>query len=327
MRRFPVVLYMLVFVSALVVTGCGRQTGRPPSARQTPTVRLGYMPFASDLAVFVAVEKGYFRDEGVNVELIQFKSATENLNGLLAGRTDMTGMVGFPTILSAFEKDPTQFRVFLGTAETQDHWASAILVPPDSRIRSVADLKGKVVGTYTGTTQLLNLKSILGRFMDPEKDVTIRQVSEDLQLPSLQSKQFDALFTIEPRVTTAVDKGIGRILEANPRAKYILKPFPVTANCVSAKFLAEHRSEAEAVYRALAHAARDIRQDETAAKKFLPKYTPLEASLAEKCHLYYWWLPDDVDHVAIQKLADLFHSQGLLKTKVETSRMFVDFRG
>jgi NitT/TauT family transport system substrate-binding protein len=282
------------------------------------------MPFASDLAIFVALEKGYFQREGVDVELVKFQSATENLNALLAKRTDMAGMIGISTLLLAFEKAPDQFRAFLGTAETETHWGSALLVPPDSPIRSISDLKGKVVGTYEGTTQLMNLRSILQNFMDPDKDVTIRQVRTDLQLPSLGSKQFDALFTIEPSVTTAVDKGIGRVLEENPRYKYILKPFPVTANCVSLDFWRKNPDAVKSVYRALVSASRDIRSDEAATKKYLPKYTPLDTALAEKCRLYHWWLPQEVDLQAIQKLADLFREQGLLKSEVKTSAMFLD---
>lgn len=296
----------------------------PAQTLWKPKVRLGYMPFASDLAIYVAIEEGYFNEEGIEVELIQFKASNENLNALLSGRTDMTGMIGLPTLFSAFEKDSTQFRIFLGTAETADHWASAFLVPADSPVKSITDLKGKIVGTYSGTTQLINLKSMLGQFMDPTKEVTIQQVRADLQLPALQSKRFDALFTIEPRVTTAVEKGIGRIVEANPRYKYILQPFPVTSNCVSTRFLLDKPQAAKAVYRALARAAEYIRENESEAKKLLPKYTPLDASLAQKCHLYHWWVLTDVDRAAIQKLADHFYQQGLLATKLDTSKMFVE---
>jgi len=311
-----------LLIAFCVVALVGYFAKSPVQTDLKPKVRLGYMPFASDLAVYVALEKGYFNEEGVEVEIVQFKAANENLNALLAGRTDMTGMIGFPTLFSAFEKDTTRFRIFLGTAETEKNWASAFLVLPNSPIKSIADLKGKVVGTYSGTTQMINLKSILQHFMDPVKDVTIQQVIEDLQLPALQSKQFDALFTIEPRVTTAIEKGIGRILEANPRYKYILQPFPVTSNCVSAQFLQANPQAAKAVYRALAKAAEYIRENESEAKKFLSKYTPLDASLTQKCHLYQWWVPADVDCAAIQRLADYFYEQGLLSTKVDTSKMF-----
>jgi ABC-type nitrate/sulfonate/bicarbonate transport system substrate-binding protein len=157
-------LFVLALGALTLCVGCGKQQptdSSSPQPKQVPKVRLSYMPFASDLAIFVALEKGYFQREGVDVELVKFQSATENLNALLAKRTDMTGMVGISTLLLAFEKAPDQFRAFLGTAETETHWGSALLVPPDSPIRSISDLKGKVVGTYEGTTQLMNLRSIL----------------------------------------------------------------------------------------------------------------------------------------------------------------------
>jgi ABC-type nitrate/sulfonate/bicarbonate transport system substrate-binding protein len=92
---------------------------------------------------------------------------------------------------------------------------------------------------------------------------------------------------------------------------------------VSVKFYKNNPKAVVGVYKALARAAKDIREDEASTKQYLPKYTPLDATLAQKCHLYFWWLPDDVDRGAVQKLANLFHEQGLLKTQIDTDKMFL----
>ncbi len=293
------------------------------SGQKNDKLRLGYMPFASDLAIFIAKEKGYFDEEGLKIELIQFKSATDNLNALLAGHIDAAGMIGFPTLFAAYEKDSTLFKIFLGTAETESKWASAILIPPNSKLKNILELKGKILGTYTGATQLLNLKSILQNNSINESDIKIRQVQSELQIPSLQSEQFDALFTIEPTVTIALQKNIAKILVENPRYKYIVQPFPVTANCVSVDYYKNNPEVIKKLYHALKRATEDIRKNEEQSKTFLTKYTPLADSLVKYVHLYYWWLPEDINYNAIQKLADIFTEQALLKSKINTKKMFL----
>lgn len=318
--------YSLVLLAALLGSNaCRDGSDARHSVDSLPLVRVAYLPFASDLALFVAKERGYFEEAGIRVELVEFQAANDNLNALVTGKVDVSGMLGFPTLLAAFEKDSGAFRAFLGTTETEAEWASAILVPIGSRATSVADLRGKTVGTYSGTTQLLNLRSILQRFFDPDHDVTIRQVQAELQLPALQSGQFDALFTIEPAITTAVTRGIARILVENPRYRYILKPFPVTACAVSTRYLKEHRNRVDAVYRALVRAIADIERDPIAARVFLPKYTHLDDSVATRVRLYHWWTPDEVDPDEVQKLADLFRTQGLLKQAVNVNVLFISF--
>jgi NitT/TauT family transport system substrate-binding protein len=318
-RLAPVLLTCSAITTLLVVSLLLLSRDSDPDV-----VRIGYLPFASDLALFVANEKGYFRDEGIRVELVRFQSANDNLNALLARRIEISGMLGFPTLFAAFEKDMTGFRTFLGTAETESNWASAIIVRTDSTIHSIADLNGKTIGTYSGTTQLLNLKSILSHSLNPDRDVTIRQFDSSLQLAALESGQVDALFTIEPAIATAVSNGSSRILVDNPRNRYIMRPFPVTACAVSTEFHVKHPRTVEAVYKALVRATNDIRNDPASARVLLSKYTDLELGLVGKVGLYHWWLPDEVDYPAIQRLSEIFVEQGLLQKAIETRQMFVD---
>ncbi|NIN69520.1 MAG: hypothetical protein GTO63_33520, partial [Anaerolineae bacterium] len=63
---YRVRIMALAVLVSLGAQGCGRQEKESPPQEPTAKVRLSYMPsFTSDLAIFVAMEKGYFRDEGV----------------------------------------------------------------------------------------------------------------------------------------------------------------------------------------------------------------------------------------------------------------------
>src|SRR4051812_38760566 len=95
--RLGLVLAIIVAVTCVVVVGRSRLF-RPSG--DTTNVRIGYLPFASDAALFAAYDRGYFREEGVKVELVRFSAANDNLNALLSGRVDMCGMLGFPTLFA-----------------------------------------------------------------------------------------------------------------------------------------------------------------------------------------------------------------------------------
>ena len=63
--------------------------GAPALVRaQGVKVRVGYWPVSAGLPFFAAVEKGYFKDAGVDVEPMKFAAAQQIMEAMLAGRCD-----------------------------------------------------------------------------------------------------------------------------------------------------------------------------------------------------------------------------------------------
>jgi NitT/TauT family transport system substrate-binding protein len=139
-------------------------------------VNVGYVPIVGDLPIFVAMEKGFFLQEGLAVNLVEFASGNAAMDALLTNRTVMQATIGSSTLFSIEEKSPNRFKVILSSDETEEDYGAYILVRSDLKINSLAELKGKKIGTYTGLTHLLNLKMILRNGLDPEKDVEIVQI-------------------------------------------------------------------------------------------------------------------------------------------------------
>ena len=57
-------------------------------AQATPKIRVGFWPIASGLPFFVAIEKGYFKEAGLDVEGLKFAGAQQVTEAMLAGRSD-----------------------------------------------------------------------------------------------------------------------------------------------------------------------------------------------------------------------------------------------
>ena len=79
---------------------------------------LGYLNSTAHLLGFVAREEGYFQEEGLNVDLIQFSSAAELSTGLESGKLDVAFIGSVPTL--TFQSKGHDLTVF-GGAMTNGH--------------------------------------------------------------------------------------------------------------------------------------------------------------------------------------------------------------
>jgi len=309
------ILRLIAIVSVTLFAGCRQKRDE---------VKIGYMPYSSNLPFFVAQEKGFFAEEGLQVRAVRFGSSKEAMDALLTGKIHAECTIGLSTLLAIEAASPGQIKFCLPCVETEGRRASCLLVKKGAGISVVSDLRGKRIGTYTGTTQLLYLRLLLKNLgLDPEKDVTVIQVSPQLEIEAFATGQFDALYTIEPSVTIAIERGIGEPLVENPRNKYVVSPFPAGAIPFSSKFLKEHPLEAKGIYKGMDRAVTFIRKNEDEAKKLVSKYTGLEEGIATKAGIYEWWRAGEMDVEVMQKLADLLFENGEIQSKVSVGEMLL----
>lgn len=314
----PYTLLILILIAAITFH-CSQKNESDTSYK----VRLGYLEFSSNLPLFVALEKGFFKELGVKVEPVKLVSSNEAFNALLSGSLDGTVGNGLSTIYAIWQNSPGKFKIYLPCVETKDHFVSYLLVRQDSPITDVHELKGKKVGTYTGTSQLMYLKLFLEKFMDPDKDVSIIQVDPNLQAGALAAGQFDALFTLEPYSTVALSKGIAKSLIDNPRVKYLLDPFPSGANSFSLDFLNRHSDLSIKIYDAFVKASKFILDNENESKEILTKYTPLDEKSAQLSNVYEWFpLENESIYLpSLKALSDMMFKFGLLDKAVDVNEM------
>lgn len=317
-KTILIILVMLA-VATLIMWKAG---WLPRSQPKVNSVRIAYLPSSSCLPLFVALEKGYFQDAGIDVQTLRFTATNDALNAVLAGRADGTPGFGLSSFCAIEAKAPGAIRVYLPCVEDQRNYANKILVPAGSPIKSIQQLNGKRIGTYTSSTQLLYLQLMMKNALPPGGRWKIVQVDEKLQLQALSSGQFDALFTVEPNGTRAVSEGIARVLVENPRCKYMFTPFPAGANCLSSSFVRSKPELAAKVAKVFVRAARFIQQNPDAARAILPRYTPVDRKVADRVGLYTWCLPGEEDYASLQRLADLLHRQGLLEKTVKIKDMW-----
>jgi NitT/TauT family transport system substrate-binding protein len=120
-------------------------------AQAAPKIRIGYWPVAAGLPFFAAIEKGYFKEAGLDVEPLKFAGAQQVMEAMLAGRSDGSsngtgsGNLGVGELAS-----PGLFKIIATNPSNAKYVLDEFLVPKDSPIKSIAELKGKRVASGPG---------------------------------------------------------------------------------------------------------------------------------------------------------------------------------
>lgn len=275
-RRMIIIVTMIISV---LLSSC--------NSPKVESIRVAYVEASSNLPFFVALERGLFDEEGLKIEMTKAANSSEALNLLAANKVDVSIENNYNVIYAMSSKEPNLLKIVNPCYETKDHPISHLLVKRNSEITSFSDLKGKKIGTFSGASQLLVLKLYLQKKLkiDPEKDITLLQVEMNLQIPSLESGQFDALFTVEPYSTVAIQSGSIISIDDYVRGE-IMDPFPAGATSISKNAINNKKASVSKFISILDKAILEIKEKGTKINAILPKYTSLTKDIAESSQIY-----------------------------------------
>jgi NitT/TauT family transport system substrate-binding protein len=188
----------LVIVSLLI--------GLPPASAQLKKIRFSTTGISiSELPFKVAQLKGFWREEGLDVEAILIRGAV-GMQALLGGSVDYTSASG-STIAAAVRGLPVKL-VFISSSKPQFELMS------QPQIKSVHDLKGKIVGISSrGGSNDLMLQMILQKNgLAPNKDVTTIIVgAQEESVIALRTGRIAAALITPPRNFMLQRDGFNRI--------------------------------------------------------------------------------------------------------------------
>lgn len=236
------VLFSVVLSWLIAGIGCG-------GPARTGAVRMGYLrDDLHQLAFYVAREKGFFTEEGVEVEEAgAFSAGPEEMSAFSAGELDM-GYVGIAPAVTFAGRGMADVRVL---AQTNAE-GSSIVVRSGLDLSDVSGLEGRTVavpGHSTVQDFLLRL-AMTGAGLD-QSDVNIITLKPPEMISALGNGQIDAFVAWEPYPQMAVAAGSGRVLETSGE---IWEDHPCCVLVASESFLDSDPGAAEKVVRAHAKA-------------------------------------------------------------------------
>lgn len=305
-------LRLFTLSALLFLTACG---GTPDNGK---TLRIGDQLHALKSSLDVS---GEGRPTDYTIEWANFVGGPPIIAAQTGGSLDVGWMAETPLIFAQAAGSPVKV---VAVSKTVEGGGSpyALVVKPDSPIRSIADLKGKSVSFMKGTV----LHYFVARLLDKQglslKDIKTVQAT-GFGTGLLDKGSADAITIGEPYLTQALDAGKVRILASGAPPNT-----PVFFYLVASDAALADPAKAKAIGDLVARAARATRwQRENPAKAApaLAKRYNVDAAIAEKiitrAPASYAPISDAII-AAHQDEADLFFKEGLIRKKLDASQIF-----
>ncbi|WP_233234794.1 ABC transporter substrate-binding protein [Bordetella sp. LUAb4] len=296
-------------------------------AQSAPKIRIGFWPVAAALPFFAAVEKGYFKDAGLEVEVQKFAGAQQVMEGMLAGRCDGSANgVGSANLAIGEIAQPGMFKIFCTNPSNAKNVLEEFLVAKDSPYKTVADLKGKKIASGPGIQNVTLAKTMLERA--GATGATVVELPIGQHVAAIVAGQVDGVYTLEPTGTVGRLNGTTRVLEAGVVAHYILgdplAPWHGGAASLTTDFIKKYPEASKKYIEAYKRGIQLVRENPEQARQYLKGYTAIEGALTKEVPLaaymtYDEYQPSDLDY--FQKFYDLFTEKGIFSQKVDVAKL------
>ena len=316
-----------------------------PRAPLTPPVRVhaAYPTNSSYLAFYLAVDKGFFQEEGLDLELTPINVTPDLFAALASGQIDVGGSGADPALFNAVARGVETKIVGQFGAATPTSRGLCVLVRKDlvdsGRYREPSDLKGMNVAVPTPTSSsAFYLERALGMAGLRLDDVTMSSLPFPDMNVALANKAIDAAVQVQPFVMQAENEGVAQVVYT---AGEFAPGFPSLVLLMADNFT---RSQPEAARRFLVAFLRGQREVSTTFDRgtgnknevyeSLAKYTPikdpgLNDALARAGLFNGMMVNGDIGVAQLDEFQDFFVRVGAQQEKLDLGkvidRAYVDY--
>jgi NitT/TauT family transport system substrate-binding protein len=243
------------------------------SAPELSSITIGVLPSADTVTIQIAEDKGFFKQQGLNVKIIDMTTTNQTTSGLLSHTMDF----GMENYVGMFEAEKTVPNLNLRVVADNSQASvddDVLLVAKNSKLTSISQLKGEKVsipapGFNYGA---MALDVLLQPYHLSSADYTTVVLPFSAAEQALAKGEVDAAFTTEPFITIAEAAAGDRILvdmNSGP-----LTGFPQVAWVTDAAFVQRYPKTVAAFQRAMGSALQVAATDPSYVRSELPKFIP-----------------------------------------------------
>ncbi|TLF57896.1 ABC transporter substrate-binding protein [Nonomuraea sp. KC401] len=328
MKLARILAMSMAFALSLSACGGGGESDGGTAAPGSTTgglektqLLVGVVPVPSSAPLFIAEKRGFFKEEGLTVktEIIQAPQAV--MPKILNGSMDAF-LTSYVSLMAINDSGAATLKLFQHSQEAAPDVAG-VVVAKGSPIKAAADLKGKTiaVNVLKALGQTLTNAHLQEAGLKPD-DVKYVPVQFADQISALSSGKVDAAWLVEPFLTAAKKDGATQIIDTTDG---VTAGVPIDGWGVTQDWLTKNPRTAAAFHRALAKAQQIAGEDRKAIDEIVPTYTQIPADAAAAMTLGTFSM--EADRANVQKLADLLHGYGYLKSKVDAAQLFASLGG
>ncbi|NHN32498.1 ABC transporter substrate-binding protein [Paenibacillus agricola] len=221
MKKASLFALTAILCVTTVLAGCGKKEAEPisgnaaePVKAEAVSVDIGMLKLASSAPLFIGIEKGFFKELNIDAKAKWFDAAQPIAVATAGGSVDV-GATGITASLYNMVAGGQKLLIVADKGREQKGYSStALMVPKDSPVKSIEELKGKKIGiTQTGSTYHYMVGRLLEKHGLALKDIELVPLNSiNGLMESLKSKQVDAVMLNEPNITAVVKEGYGKVV-------------------------------------------------------------------------------------------------------------------
>jgi len=296
--------------------------GLTSSARaELKPYRVGYNNWIGYVALFVAEEKGFFKEEGLAVAKKSFSAPGDGLKPLLAGDLD-AHFTTLDSAIIALDKAPGKLKIVYLT----DTSAGADAIVAKQEIKSVKDLKGKQVAATVGECNHLLLVKALEKAGLKESDIKLTNMSPDDSGAAFAAGKLDAAVTWEPWISQVQADKKGHLVFSSKDVPNLI----LDVVAISSQTAGKKSAETKAFLRALNKANELVMKDPKTASQLAAKAIEMKPDDVEKLlpKVKLYGLKANLDQLGggaaapAKELAGFFKARKVNATDVDTGKIF-----
>lgn len=223
------------------------------------------------LPVYVAQEKGLFKDEGLDVQFVMFNAGSTNLQSLMGGDIQMMGSAFVETLGGRS-----------AGFDIKNFWGICNLMPfelySNTNFRSMKEAKGKrfAISRFGSLTDFLTRATLQHHGIDP-KDVTILQIgSTPARFAALSAGAVDASVVWFPVTEIAKGQGFRKLFDL----KEMFPEWPYETFAARESWLSKERADVTKFLRAYQRGVKHTWDNKDDAVRAMRKYVKIDPAYA-----------------------------------------------
>ena len=241
MKKKTLILSLVSLFSLGILASCGtdEKAAKKPAEKEDKkelTLSFGVMPAVDSLPVYIAEKEGFFKDEGLNLDLQSFKSPKDRDAALSSGNLDgaNTDLIAVSTYLEG----GMDFQIV-----SQSIGVFSVLTS-NEEVKSLADLKDKKVGIAKNQAPYYFLDEALKTGNLTVADIVYEEVPQiPVRIELASNKKIDATVVPEPFRTIGLANGLTELGNSNELA------IDSTVFGFTTESLTDNKEAVEAFYR------------------------------------------------------------------------------
>ncbi|ABW19577.1 ABC transporter substrate-binding protein [Alkaliphilus oremlandii] len=305
---------VLLMVSSLFLSSCGNKTDLTKIKVMEVTHSVFYAP------QYVAITQGFFKEEGLDVELMDGKGADKTMAALLSDQVQI-GFMGPEASIYVFNQGKEDYAVNFAQLTQRD--GSFIVARDPYPNFTLEDLRGKsMLGGRKGGMPNMTLEYVLKKNnLIPGKDLTVRtDIQYDVMAGAFAGGEAEFTTLFEPVASQVEKQGKGYVVDAvGAHSGYI----PFTAYSAKQSYIEKNpeiiQKFTNAVYKGMQWV--HSHSDEEVAKSMQPHFPDADLEILTKVVERYRsidaWATDPIlKEDGLNRLQDVMTEAGELNQKV-----------